>query len=157
MKKYIFIILCICVCVCLGFAACSKQYEDTNGSDNFTLQSISDQNIINLETGASGLNYTEENWAGVISSAEYSASNFNGVEQIFLTNYILPSDVEVYIGHMNVKSGNFRLVAICDDEIIHEFALDAFNETIRFEDLTGAFSIHVAGESAKFEFSIEVY
>ena len=62
----------------------------------------------------------------------------------------------VYIGHMNVTSGNFKLVAVNNDQIIHEFDLDAFNEDFWFEDLTGSFAIRVAGESAAFEFSIDV-
>jgi hypothetical protein len=58
---------------------------------------------------------------------------------------------------MQVKSGNFKLVAINDDKIIKEFPLDAFNEEFLFEDIKGTFSIHLAGESANFELYIDVY
>ena len=57
---------------------------------------------------------------------------------------------------MNVKKGNFKLAVINNDEIIQEIPVDAFNETYRFEDLTGTFSVHVAGESAAFGFYIDV-
>ena len=140
----------------MNLAGCGTQYEDTNGAEDFTLQTITDENIINLEVGASGLTYTENNLANVISSSEYSSKNFNGVEQIYLTNFILPSDIELYIGHLNVKNGNFKMVVINNDEIIHEFALDTFNETFYFENITGSFSIHVAGENANFEFHINI-
>ena len=92
-----------------------------------------------------------------MQSSEYYSKNFNGVEQIYLTNFVGASDIYVYIGHMNVESGNFRLVVINDDKIIHEFDLDTFGEEFLFEDLTGTFSIHVAGESAKFDFYIDIY
>lgn len=143
-------------CMCLALVGCGTEYEDTNGEDDFSLQTITDEEIINLETGASGLSYSEEHLGDLIHSSEYSSKNFNGVEQIYSTSFILPSDIHVYIGHMNVKSGNFKLVAVNNDEIIHEFDLDTFGEDFLFEDLEGDFSIHVAGESAAFEFYIDV-
>ena len=154
MRKFIAILLIICICLTIG--GCGTTYEDTNGADNFELQTITDENIIHLETGASGLAYKESN-LGLLQSSEYYSKNFNGVEQIYLTNFVGSSDIYVYIGHMNVESGNFRLVVINDDKIIHEFDLDTFGEEFLFEDLTGTFSIHVAGESAKFDFYIDIY
>ena len=154
MKKALSVFLS--AALCLSLVGCGTKYEDTNGADNFKLQTITDQNIIKRDIGASGLAYTEEDLAGVLSSSEYSSKNFNGVEQIFLTNFLLPSDIEIYVGHMNVKSGNFRLAVINNDEIIYEIPPDAFAETFRFEDLTGTFSIHVAGESAAFNFHLNV-
>ena len=144
--------------LCLGLAGCgSTTYADTNGDDVFTLQTITDENIIHLEIGSSGLNYSEEGLSDVTLSSEYSAKDFNGVEQLYTTNFIVPSDVHIYIGHMNVDSGNFKLVAINNDEIIHEFALDTFNEEFTFENLEGSFSVHLAGESAAFSFNIDIY
>ena len=45
---------------------------------------------------------------------------------------------------------------IINDEIIYTIPLDTFGEKFLFEDLTGDFSIHVAGESAEFDFHLEV-
>ena len=149
-------VILIAVCLALTLVGCGTQYEDTNGAEDFSLQTITDQDIINLSTGSSGLSYTESSLGDVISSSEYSAKNFNGVEQLYLTNFLLPSDIEVYIGHMNVKQGNFRLVVVNNDAIIYDFPLDAFGETFRFENLTGSFAIHVAGESAAFEFYLNI-
>ena len=151
-----FFCLFTAIVMCLTLVGCGTKYEDTNGPDDYSLQTITDENIINRDIGASGLTYTETNLADVVSSSEYSAKNFNGVDQIYTVGFWGPSDIQVYIGHMNVKSGNFRLVAINNDEIIFDFPLDAFGETYWFEDLTGDFSIHVAGESAAFEFYIDI-
>ena len=153
MKKFLSLILI--ACMSLAFAGCGPEYEDTNGENNFRLQTITNDEIIHLKTGASGLTYRETKLGG-FSSSEYSSKNFNGVEQIFLTSYWGKSDAHVYIGHMNVEKGNFKLVAINNDKIIHEFALDTFSEDFYFEDIEGDFSIHVAGESAAFDFHIEV-
>ena len=154
MKRIIQMILVLGIC--LALVGCGDEYKDTNGEDNFSLQTITDDNIIQLDLGASGLGYTEES-VGDIISTEYKSKNFNGVEQIYLTDFIGKSDVEIYIGHMNVKSGNFRLVVINDDKIIKDIPLDAFGDTFRFEDLEGTFAIHVAGESAAFNFHMEVH
>ena len=152
MKMKCFILLTL---MCLMLTGCGEEYEDTNGEDNYKLQTITDANIINLETGSSGLSY-EELDLGLLHSSEYSAKNFNGVDRIFTTTLIGKSDIRVYIGHMNVEKGNFKMVVINNDKIIHEFDLDTFNEEFYFEDLSGDFSIHVAGESAAVDFHIEV-
>lgn len=154
MKKIASILLAGVLCLSLG--GCGTEYEDTNGADNFTLQTITDRNIIALDTGASGLRYTQDSADSTITSSEFSAKAFNGVEQIYQTNFLLSSDVSVYIGHMNVKSGNFKLAVLNNDEIIQEIPLDAFNETFLFEDMKGDFSIRVAGESAAFSFFLQV-
>lgn len=154
MKRIMSLILVLSMCFML--TACGEEYEDTNGEDNFSLQTITDENIINRDIGASGLGY-EEISVGDITSTEYESNNFNGVEELYLTNFIGKSDIHVYIGHLNVESGNFRLVVINDDKIIKDIPLDAFGETFYFEDLKGTFAIRVAGESAKFDFHIEVY
>ena len=154
MKKILSILL-ICL-LCTAMTGCGTTYEDTNGPDDYSLQTITDENIINLETGASGLGHKESNIAGIVSQ-EYYSKNFNGAERLYLTNFILPSDIEIYVSYVTVHSGNFRMVVINDDEIIHEFAPDTFNETVRFENLKGSFAIHVAGESADFEMDYDIY
>lgn len=155
MKKVMSLMLA--AAMCLSLAACGTEYEDTNGEEDYTLQTITDENIIALDIGASGLSYSEDSLDGATISSEFSAKSFNGVERIYFASYILPSDVNVYIGTMNVKSGNFKLAVVNNDEIIHEFALDTFSETFCFEDITGDFFICVAGEDAAFSFYIDVY
>lgn len=153
MKKLLTILLTFLLCFTLS--GCGETYEDTNGDNNFKLQTITDEDIIHLRTGASGLSYSETEFAG-IKSSEYSSKNFNGVEQLYLADYIIKSDVRIYIGHLTVNSGNFRLVVINNDEIIKDIPLDAFGEEFLFNDIKGEFSVHVAGESANFTFHIQV-
>ena len=141
--------------VCIGLCACGTKYEDTNGENNYNLQTITDENIINLDVGASNLGYKESNIMGITSS-EYYSKDFNGVEQLYLTDYILESDPILTVNYINVKSGNFKFVVILDDEIIKVIPNDAFAQTYYFEDIKGTFSIHVAGESANVEFDFYV-
>ena len=155
MKKIIRI--CALFALCASFAACGKvqKYEDTNGENNFKLQTITDKEIIERSIGGSGLGYSETKIGGIVSK-EYSSKNFNGVEHIYHTSFILPSDVMIYVGHLNVKSGNFKIAVINNDKIIDEIPLDSFSETFYYENLEGDFSVHLAGESAKFEMFLEV-
>ena len=154
MKRILQMILVLGMCFAL--VGCGEEYEDTNGDENFKLQTITTENIINRDIGSSGITY-EELSVGDVTSTEYKSKNFNGVEQIYQTNFIGKSDIQVYIGHMNVKSGNFKLAIINDGKIIDEIPLDAFGDTFLYEDLKGEFAIHVAGGSAAFDFHIEVY
>lgn len=140
----------------LGLVACGTEYADTNGDDDFTLQTITDENIVKMDVGAGGLKYSKESIGDAVYSTEYSGKNFNGVEQIFFTNYLLPSDVRVYIGYFNVDSGNFKLAVINNDEIIREIPVGLFNKEFMFEDISGSFAIHLAGESAAFELNIDI-
>ena len=57
---------------------------------------------------------------------------------------------------MDVTSGNFKLAIINDDKIIEEIPLDAFNEDYLFENITGSFAVHVAGECAAFSFYMDI-
>lgn len=155
MKKFLCLILT--VLMLLSCAGCGTIYEDTNGDDDYSLQTITDENIIQLNVGASGLSYSETTLDSLSISSGYHSRNFNGVERIYLADYIFPSDVSVYIGTFSVNKGNFEAVAIHNDQIIQEFTPDSFNQTFIFEDLTGSFSIHLAGESADFDLFIEVY
>ena len=43
MRKFIAILLVTCICLTIG--GCGTTYEDTNGADNFELQTITDENI----------------------------------------------------------------------------------------------------------------
>lgn len=153
-RVYKFVLLIILL---LSLTACGTVYEDTNGADNYELQTITDENIVKMDVGATNFSYRETNLPFGISSAEYYSENFNGVYEIYLTNYLFASTVEIYVGHMEVTEGNFRLAVINDDEIIFDIPLDSFGETYRFDDITGTFAIRAAGESASFEFYLDIY
>ncbi len=134
-----------------GLTGCGETYEDTNGENNTALNTITDENIINMDIGASGLSYTTTEVMG-ITCEEYSSNNFNGVIEIGYANYISANQIDVYVGHINVKSGNFKLVVLIDDEIVKVIPNDAFGETYTFKNVKGTLSIRAAGESASVEF-----
>ena len=155
MKKFVKLLLC--GCLCLSLVACGETYEDTNGADDFSLQTITDENILNMDVGSTAIAYSEETVGDVVFGHEYSASNFNGVYEIYTTSYLGNSDVMVSVDGLQVNSGNLRIVVVHEGEIIKDIPLDSAGETFTFEDINGDFSVRIAGESADFVCDIKVY
>lgn len=150
MKK---ILLLMMVVLMLNLTACGVEIEDTNGTDDHSLSTITQDNILNLDLGASGLSKTE-NESTIV---KYSSKNFSGVEEIYLTNYVLASSVTLDMTSINIKEGNLGVYVIQDNEIVYEFALDESSENIVFEDVKGDFAVRIAGESASFSLYLDIY
>ena len=125
-----------------------EHIEDTNGPDNYSLQQITDYNIINMDIGALNVSKTKT----PLSETEYSSDKFTGVYDIFTTD-IVGNRFDVTLFNTVVNSGNFKVVLIHNDEIVHEFRLNELMQTYTLENPHGAVSLRIAGESADFEFS----
>ena len=121
--------------------------EDTNGADNYSLQQITDENIIKMNIGAKNISETQS----VLSSLpEYSSKKFTGVYEIYRTN-IVANRFDITLYNTMVDAGNLRIVLVHNDEIVHEFALNEVSQTYTLENPKGTVSLRVAGESADFE------
>ena len=155
MKRLISAILTVLMLfgIMLGGVGCgiTEHIEDTNGPDNYSLATITDENIINLDMGAMGLGRS----TGILNDGvTFKSKRFSGVERIMLTNYILPSDLDIQLAGFYVNSGNLRLVVVNNDEIIADIEPGLFPEC-RIIGLTGTVSLIIAGESADFEFTVD--
>ena len=124
-----------------------EHIEDTNGADNYTLQTIKDSNIINMDIGAMGLK-TRKN--KITRTTTYSSNKFTGVAEIYGQN-IYGNRIEFTINHARVDAGNFKIVLLEDDEIVHEFTLNELTQTYVLKNPSGYISLRVAGESADFQ------
>ena len=123
--------------------------EDTNGPEDFTLQTLTDENIIKLDVGARGVWETTDNITNTVS---YSSDKFTGVYEIYGEN-IWATRYEITVNHARVDSGNFKMVLLVNDDIVHEFTLNELTQTLTIEDgVSGYVSLRIAGESAKFKF-----
>lgn len=130
-----------------------EHIEDTNGADNFSLQTITDENIIDLDMGSMGIG---ESTSAFSVGTKYSSSKFSGVYELYTANYILDSDVIVSVYDLSVTGGNFKLVVLVDDEIVHEFSLTEPIQEYTLNDVNGTVSVRVAGECAAFRFNLDV-
>lgn len=145
----IFAVVLIIVCFNWFQSDNVEHIEDTNGDDNYALQEITDENIINLDTGAiGGPNEESDN---LTNTTTYSAKNFTGTAEIYGEN-ITTNRFEITVDFAKVEAGNFRMVLLVDDEIVHDFTLNELTQTYVLEDVSGYVSLRIAGESAAFTF-----
>lgn len=124
--------------------------EDTNGADNYALQTITDENIINMDTGSIGGPMITR---GIPSgdTVEFSSDKYTGASEILYDSFIGASDFEVSLSSFEVYGGNFKLVVVHNDEIVATLEPGTF-VNYRLEDITGYVSLRIAGESASFRF-----
>lgn len=137
----------------LSLTACGIEIEDTNGPDDYSLETITDENIINMDLGASGSAASSDDASQVV---KYSSKNFSGVEEICSVNRITASEVIIDLSTIMVKEGNFRLVVVYNDEIVHDFDLEEMSQQFKLEDVEGNVSVRIAGESASYEFYLSI-
>jgi len=148
------VILLLSAMFALSLASCGVEIADTNGPDDISLVEITDQNILKMDIGAAGYG---ESTSGESKRTKYTGNSFSGVAEVYLTNYIGKSDVIIDVTDLEVESGNFRLVVLLNEEIIHEFKPGEQLQTLELEDIKGTLSIRMAGESAKFKFYMQIW
>ncbi len=130
-----------------------EHIEDTNGPDIYKLQTINDDNIINLDTGSMGLKESTDN---ITNTVTYSSNKFTGVYEIYGIN-IKGNRFDITVNHARVDGGNFRMVLVHNDEIVHEFKLNELTQSYTLENPDGYVALRIAGESADFMFDYALY
>ncbi len=143
------LIAVVCVVVCfLVFKGGPEHIEDTNGADNYTLQTITDKDIVELKMGSRGFS---EHYDSISNTTSYESKKFTGVYEVFREG-IITNRFEITVNHAQVNSGNFKMVLVVNGEIVHEFKLNELMQTYEIKDISGDVSLIVAGESADFMF-----
>lgn len=156
MKKLICILLAVAALVAIvtfitlfftGFTAPS--YQDTNGETDFSLQSITDQDILEGTNTIKILSskLTKNN------QTVCKAKTLSGVDELIKVRMQNePLDLAV---SCEIIKGNARLVLIVDDEIIHEFALNEADQHFTLENVTGTVRLKMAGENCGYTVTFE--
>lgn len=156
MKKIftlIFAVALIVVAVIWFMDSDLEHIPDTNGPDDFSLQTITDENIINRDMGA--LNVGKKKGLLTGDTVTYASKKFTGVYEVFGEN-IITNRYEITVNHARVDAGNFKMVLLVNDEIVHEFTLNELTQTFVLENVKGTVSLRIAGESADFQFDYYV-
>lgn len=138
MKKILLVILLFLLSGCsIG------QIADTNGDDDYSIETISNDEIIDgtssfsvgsLETSTNGVN-------------KYKVNKFSGVKTIDtfrLNNSIFTIEVDC-----TVSSGNFMLALTTDKKIVKEFNINS-SDSFTINNFSGTYYLKIVGESAKF-------
>ena len=154
--KKILMGIAIVVVVVIGtysmFTTDIEHIEDTNGTDNYNLQIITDDNIIKMDVGALNFNKPKEFFNNLPT---FKSNKFTGVSEIYLSN-IVGNRFDITLYNLWVESGNFKVVLVHNDEIVHEFKLNEVTEHYTLENPNGTVALRIAGESAAFEFSYDL-
>ena len=138
--------------VFLVFGDSQEHIPDTNGAEDFSLQTITDENICKMDIGAVNVSTGK---ALLGDTVTYHSDCFSGVYEVYMTN-IVANRLEITVNHAEVKAGNFKMVLCVDNEIVHTFALNELTQTFVLENAKGTVSLRIAGESAEFSFDYQI-
>ena len=153
-NNLLYILIAVAVVVICGYSFLTsdlKHIEDTNGPDDYTLTTITDENIIKQDMGA--LNVSKS--TGLLNDGvTFKSDKFTGVYRVFQTNFFFDSDFLMDVAGFWVNGGNFKMCIVNDEKIIATVEPGMF-ATCELSDLNGSFELVIAGESADFEFTLD--
>ena len=134
--------------------------EDTNGKDNYILQTITERDVVDQKmnyTGVIAETETEYPLSGfsVSSGKKYSSKKFTGVYRLYAATLFKGSDIYVSLGDFKVKEGNFAFYVVFDGKVVGkilptESTIPEF--TLKNVEKTATLEYVIAGESANFSF-----
>ncbi len=157
MKKILCLIMMLIFAVAL--TGCGVEIPDENGPDDFNLATITTENIVNLDLGASSYSVSpsvdDEDY--MVKTTKIKGSEFSGVAELYGTNFTGKSDFTVYLNNISVDSGNFKVLVLLDDEIVHEFNNQEMQQKCELKDIKGNVSVRIAGETADFKCWMQVW
>lgn len=151
----VFAVVMVVICAVCLLLDDTEDIEDTNGADNYALQVITDQNIIQQDMGMVGGIKIHRDVIG--DGITFSSKDFSGVYEVLWNNYFLPSDFRLELTNLIVTDGNFRAVIVNEDKIVGELEFNSEDSPFIdywLEDVTGTVELVLAGESAAFSFSM---
>ena len=137
-----------------------EHIEDTNGADNYSLQTITEQDVVDQKMGARGtvreLEFPIEIAGVTISDGiRYSSDKFTGVSMLYNTMLFKGSDIHVTLAEFEIKEGNFAFYIVFDGEVVGKILPGdgAYSEfLLENVEKAGTLEYVIAGESASFEF-----
>ena len=150
MKKAILLlcfILSIMIISCAGFT----QYEDTNGEDNYRLQSISEEMLIKKSGGLQIGAVSSKSTKNGVTSISSSVHQFDGVESF---HSFKKGSYEVKI-NFTVSSGNARLVITDGNKVIHDFNINEDDQVFEFS-CNSTYHLKLAGEACEYDLKAEI-
>ena len=161
-KKFENILWIVVAIVVVGFGGFSiltnnfEHIEDINGPTNYSLNTITRNEVIKHDMGYKGLAFktTDFRVSGVqFGGIEFSSKKYSGTEELFYADYFLPSDFTLQVYNFEIKEGNLELVVVNNGEIIAkvEPGMDGY---VHVPNVKGYTSVVLAGESANFKFEM---
>ncbi|MCH5163754.1 MAG: hypothetical protein J1F36_01920 [Clostridiales bacterium] len=136
------------VCALIAITCCGCGHiKDTNGDDDFSLVTLSEQQIIKGNSSVSSVSASNQ-WN---NKYNLKVSKFSGVKE--LKKITLKSGTQKITTDVNVSAGNFRMVLISGGQIVYDFDINGTSSATISE---GTYIIKIAGESASFNLSFSI-
>ena len=133
-----------------------EHIEDTNGADNYSLQTITEQDVVEHNMGTKGsVNKRETRFGNISNGIKYSSKKFTGVHRLYTATIIEGSDIYVSLAGFEIREGNFACYIVFDGEVVGKIEPDDFATAefiIENVEKTASLEYFIAGESASFEF-----
>lgn len=131
-----------------------EHIEDTNGAEDFSITTITDEQILAINCESVGMGKKSSIFSG--DTVTYYSNKFTGVYELYYTEVLASTGMSITVNHAEVTAGNARIVVIMEGEIIHDFALNELTQTYLIENPKGRVSLRIVGESAAFELDYSV-
>lgn len=142
-------IFCVVFGILILLGGCSRHTPDTNGKNNFSLTSISLQDIITGNSCVkSGATRVRKN-----NVTDIHVRKFSGVETV-QTFQLNGAALELSIG-VNVESGNLKVLVCNEHEILKEIFVNEGVQTVNLPPMSDTVYLKVGGESAEYKMSFE--
>ena len=141
MKKHI-PLLAIMLAVFLLLTGC-KEYKDSNGPDDYTLQSLTEADIL---TGIGCVKYSAVE-SRVNDGRSVRVKTLHGVETLA---YFSSSGTYTLQLSSEVTKGNARLVLCTRKQILHDFDLNGADQSWTFTVEDATVYLRIAGEDCGF-------
>lgn len=149
LKGIIYSVLSVCLILLIVLWFYDPKFEhieDKNGIDNYSLNTITDSNIIKLNCGP--LYETDNEY--IIDDSKISLIKFSGVMEIHGEDYNNES-LQIDLKNLKITEGNLQTVLLVDNKIIHKFNSNESNQSFKVDNISGYVALRIAGESANFE------
>lgn len=125
-------------------------YEDTNGPDDYSLQVLTDQDILH------GVDHIKIASATIKHNklTTCTAKTMSGVETLFEAS--MDNETFRILVSCKIDKGNARLVLVVDEKIVHDFALNEENQLFVMKNVCGKIYLRLAGESAGYSVTYQL-
>lgn len=150
MKK-IFLILIFCLMFFTMSCGVFATYEDTNGNDDYTLQSITMEMLLNKDSALEVGSVSSKNTKDGVTSLLLNVTKFDGVKML---NRFSKGSYTLLVS-FKVRAGNTRLVITDGKKIIYDFLINEENQVYEFT-CDSPYYLKIAGESCEFDLQVKI-
>lgn len=142
-------LLAVLLVLALALTGC-KTYKDTNGPDNYSLQSLTEQDL--LKGGScSKVGSVETN---VNDRHTVRVKTLNGIDTL---DSFSGSGTYTVTLSWNITKGNSRLVLCTGSEILHDFSVNESGQTFSFKPGGSRVYLRIAGEDCGYSLEYVIY